>query len=190
MKMCIKTKIFSIDWNMTVLVHSLSLNCPPVQVPHPITPRDTPQPIKQRLTVPNSVDRDSGLMFLMVPAYPGSPGQRAVKWLCVLVVVLLGHIAATAVVGLAWRLPSTYLTLGCREIPVLPKTSVYFPLEFCPKFCTRKFCHDKSSCYSRACWPMTTLMTVDVSWLDTYTVCHEKGSPTFLAITWICVIRF
>jgi len=23
-------------------------------------------------------------MFLLVPAYPGSPGSRAVKWLCVL----------------------------------------------------------------------------------------------------------
>ena len=24
-------------------------------------------------------------MFLLVPAHPGSPGQRAVKWLCVCV---------------------------------------------------------------------------------------------------------
>ena len=23
-------------------------------------------------------------MFLLVPAHPGSPGQRAIKWLCVL----------------------------------------------------------------------------------------------------------
>ena len=27
-------------------------------------------------------------MFLLVPAYPGSPGQKAVKWLCVYVCVL------------------------------------------------------------------------------------------------------
>ena len=26
-------------------------------------------------------------MFLLVPAYPGSPGQKAVKWLCVCVCV-------------------------------------------------------------------------------------------------------
>ena len=29
----------------------------------------------------------SGLMFLLVPAYPGSPGQKAIKWLCVCVCV-------------------------------------------------------------------------------------------------------
>jgi len=28
-------------------------------------------------------------MFLLVPAYPGSPGQRAVKWLCVCVCVCM-----------------------------------------------------------------------------------------------------
>ena len=29
----------------------------------------------------------SGWMFLLVPAYPGSPGQKAVKWLCVCVYI-------------------------------------------------------------------------------------------------------
>ena len=29
----------------------------------------------------------SGLMFLVVPAYPGSPGQKAVKRLCVCVFI-------------------------------------------------------------------------------------------------------
>jgi len=29
----------------------------------------------------------SGCMFLLVPAYPGRPGQTAVKWLLLLVVV-------------------------------------------------------------------------------------------------------
>jgi len=28
-------------------------------------------------------------MFLLVPAYPGSPGQKAVKWLCVSLCVCL-----------------------------------------------------------------------------------------------------
>ena len=27
----------------------------------------------------------SGQMFLLVPAHPGSPGQRAIKWLCMYV---------------------------------------------------------------------------------------------------------
>jgi len=31
----------------------------------------------------------SGWMFLLVPAYPGSPGQKAVKRLCVCVCVLV-----------------------------------------------------------------------------------------------------
>ena len=31
----------------------------------------------------------SGLMFLLVPAYPGSPGQKAVKRLCVCVPLTL-----------------------------------------------------------------------------------------------------
>jgi len=31
----------------------------------------------------------SELMFLLVPAYLGSPGQRPVKWLCVCVYMLL-----------------------------------------------------------------------------------------------------
>ena len=30
-------------------------------------------------------------MFLLIPAYPGSPGQKAVKGLCVRVIMLLRH---------------------------------------------------------------------------------------------------
>ena len=36
---------------------------------------------------PDECETVSGLMFLLVLAYPGSPGQRAVKWLCVCVCV-------------------------------------------------------------------------------------------------------
>ena len=31
----------------------------------------------------------SGCMFLLVPAYPGCPGQTAIKWLLVVVVVVV-----------------------------------------------------------------------------------------------------
>jgi len=34
----------------------------------------------------------SGWMFLLVPAYPGSPGQKAVKRLCVCVCVQYSYI--------------------------------------------------------------------------------------------------
>jgi len=30
----------------------------------------------------------SGRMFLLVPAYPGSPRQKAIKWLCVCIIAL------------------------------------------------------------------------------------------------------
>ena len=40
--------------------------------------------------------RVSGWMFLLVPAHPGSPGQRAVKWLCVCEVAL--NLCITSVV--------------------------------------------------------------------------------------------
>jgi len=36
-------------------------------------------------------------MFLLVPAYPGSPGQRAIKRLCVYVFVVVVAVAAAAV---------------------------------------------------------------------------------------------
>ena len=39
-------------------------------------------------------------MFLLVPAYPGSPGQKAVKQLCVCVVV-----------GCVWKIKLTLVTL-------------------------------------------------------------------------------
>ena len=32
-------------------------------------------------------------MFLLVPAYPGCPGQTAVKWLLLLVVVVVNYTA-------------------------------------------------------------------------------------------------
>jgi len=35
-------------------------------------------------------------MFLLVPAYPGSPGQRAVKQLCVCVTVLVAAMKETS----------------------------------------------------------------------------------------------
>jgi len=37
----------------------------------------------------------SGLMFLLVPAYPGCPGQTAVKWLLLLLLLLLLPISIT-----------------------------------------------------------------------------------------------
>jgi len=33
---------------------------------------------------------------------------------------------------LAWRLPLTYFTLGCMEIPVHPEIRVYFYPEYVP----------------------------------------------------------
>ena len=96
------------------------------------------------------------------------------------VVLLLGHIAATAV-GLHDFRMETYFHLrytGLYKIPVLPKMTVNFLPEFCPKFWTRKFRHGKSINQTRRQSSLlTTLTTVNVSWLDTYT-CYTSVDVT------------
>jgi len=51
----------------------------------------------------------SGWMFLLVPAHPGSPGQRAVKRSCVCVCLLLSFIEYLAV-GVTFDLCWTHYT--------------------------------------------------------------------------------
>ena len=66
-------------------------------------------------------------MFLLVPAYPGSPRPQAVKWLCVCVCylfihfnkfiqcnVLLGTLTTIALLNWRYRLTQVDLYKGCK----------------------------------------------------------------------------
>ena len=77
----------------------------------------------------------SGWVFLLVPAYPGSPGPRAIKWLCVC--VSISHIAKMkdqlrrflliASIGLLAICANKHVLATCPHLPqlLLDKTELF-----------------------------------------------------------------
>jgi len=69
----------------------------------------------------------SGWMFLLVPAYPGSPGQRAVKRSCVCVCISCYYSCSFSALTLSWKkrrlngcvcvcsFSALTLLVGCQE---------------------------------------------------------------------------
>ena len=81
----------------------------------------------------------SGWMFLLVPAYPGCPGQTAVKWLLLLLwlyTYIYIHMWNLAIYIHNWSYISIYLTLG-----IFVKAAANIQLQICSR-CLRFVCEN------------------------------------------------
>ena len=109
-------------------------------------------------------------------------------YLCTL--VLLGHIAATAVGldGFSMEASFDLFYTGLYGNSGTSRNKGILLSRICPKFRTRKFCHGKMINETRRQSSLlTTPATGDVSWLDTYSLLHVRRCDALTLLLWFLV---
>ena len=123
----------------------------------------------------------SGWLFLLVPAYPGCPGQTAVKWLLLLLLLLLFVFVQGAFSALTLLVGRQEGHPACKKLSVgvLAWLSVWSKVQTCiwPSWC---HCHSLSlaSVKSRLVLPL---------WYRLTWVIPEKGPLNWCVCVCVCI---